>query len=63
MNGTEKILAVLKNSNEPMRPGDIAEKSGLDRKEVTKMLGDMKKEGKIISPERCFYSLPGCVRK
>ena len=58
MNATEKILAILKKSKEPMQPGDIAEKSGLDRKEVTKMLGDLKKEGKIISPNRCFYSLP-----
>lgn len=58
MDSSSKIISVLKKTKEPLRPGDIAEKSGLDNKEVTKILGDLKKEGKVISPKRCFYSLP-----
>jgi len=53
-----KIINILKKNKEPMRPGDIAEKSGIDSKEISKILGNLKKEGKIISPKRCFYSLP-----
>lgn len=58
MDNSAKIINVMKKTKEPMRPGDIAEKAGLDSKEVTKLLGDLKKEGKVISPKRCFYSLP-----
>jgi DNA-binding IclR family transcriptional regulator len=38
MDSSAKILSVMKKSKEPMRPGDIAEKSGIDAKEVTKIL-------------------------
>ena len=58
MDNSAKIISVMKKSKEPMRPGDIAEKTGLDNKEVTKLLGDLKKDGRVISPKRCFYSLP-----
>ncbi|HQO40766.1 MAG TPA: transcriptional regulator [Spirochaetota bacterium] len=58
MDSSAKIISVMKKAKEPMRPGDIAEKSGIDSKEVTKILGTLKKEGKIVSPKRCFYSLP-----
>lgn len=58
MDDSAKIIGVMKKAKEPMRPGDIAEKSGIDAKEVTKILGSLKKEGKVISPKRCFYSLP-----
>jgi DNA-binding MarR family transcriptional regulator len=52
----EAVLKVLEESPEPMRPGDIAQKAGLDKKEVDKAIKDLKKEEKIISPKRCFYS-------
>jgi hypothetical protein len=58
MDSSAKVLSVMKKSKEPLRPGEIAEKAGLDAKEVTKLLGDLKKDGKVISPKRCFYSLP-----
>ena len=58
MDDSAKILTVMKKNKEPMRPGDIADKAGLDSKDVTKLLGNLKKEGKVISPKRCFYSLP-----
>ncbi len=32
----EAVLKVLEDSPEPMRPGDIAQKAGIDKKEVDK---------------------------
>lgn len=58
MDSSAKIISVMKKAKEPMRPGDIADKAGIDSKEVSKILSDLKKEGKVISPKRCFYSLP-----
>jgi Mn-dependent DtxR family transcriptional regulator len=52
----DKILDLLKE-NEPLKGGEIAEKLGLDKKEVDKAIKKLKKEEKIISPKRCYYSV------
>ncbi|WP_317311241.1 HTH domain-containing protein [Clostridium thermobutyricum] len=53
----EKVLEVLNNSEEPLKGGQIAEVSGIDKKEIDKAIKELKKEEKIISPKRCFYSV------
>ncbi|WP_448375883.1 helix-turn-helix domain-containing protein [Fervidobacterium sp.] len=56
--GTDKkelVFKVLLESEQPMRPGDIAEKSGLSKEEVDKAIKQLKEEGKIESPKRCYY--------
>ncbi|MEG0998092.1 MAG: MarR family transcriptional regulator [Clostridiales bacterium] len=58
MENTEKILKALKDSGEPMRPGAIAEVTGLEKKDLDKAIKELKKEEKICSPKRCFYGLP-----
>jgi Mn-dependent DtxR family transcriptional regulator len=45
----------MKKAGKPVRPGEIAESLGMDSKELTKIINELKKEGKIISPKRCFY--------
>lgn len=52
----DKVLEVLNNSDEPLKGGQIAEASGIDKKEVDKAIKELKKEEKIISPKRCFYA-------
>lgn len=56
MDTTEKVLAVMRNQDEPLNAGKITELSGLDRKDVDKAMAQLKKEGKIISPKRCYWS-------
>lgn len=56
MEATEKVLEVLKFEG-PLRPGDIAEKAGMDKKEIDKAIKELKKEEKIFSPKRCFYDI------
>ena len=56
MEVTEKVLEVLKAEG-PLRPGTIAEKAGLDKKEIDKAIKELKKEEKIFSPKRCFYDI------
>jgi Mn-dependent DtxR family transcriptional regulator len=51
------ILNAMKRAGEPVRPGDVAKTTGLDPKEVTKIIGELKKSGKVTSPKRCFYAL------
>lgn len=57
MENTELIFKTLKDAGEPLRPGDIAEKAGLNKKDAEKAIKVLKQEEKIYSPKRCFYSV------
>jgi DNA-binding transcriptional regulator GbsR (MarR family) len=56
MNTEDQILETLKQSEKPMNAGQIVEKTGLDRKVVDKAMNNLKKEEKIVSPVRCFWT-------
>jgi len=56
MNTEDQVLETLKQSEKPMNAGQIVEKTGLDRKAVDKAMTNLKKEEKIISPIRCFWT-------
>jgi len=55
MDTKELVLKVLKESG-PLRPGEIAEKANIDKKEVDKAIKELKKEDLIESPKRCYYA-------
>jgi len=52
----EQVLNVMRTAGEPLNAGKIAELGGLDRKEVDKAMTQLKKEEKIVSPRRCYWS-------
>ncbi len=56
MDNNEKVLKVLTESAEPMRPADIAKAAGLEKADADKAIKALKAEDKIYSPKRCFYS-------
>ena len=51
------VLEAFKKLGKPVRPGDIQKETGLDKKEVSKIIKELKEEGKIIVPKRCYYAL------
>jgi hypothetical protein len=53
----ELVFKTLGASKDPLKAGDIAVKSGIDKSEVDKALKKLVKEEKIISPVRCFYAV------
>ncbi|MGQ9855951.1 MAG: MarR family transcriptional regulator [Fervidobacterium sp.] len=55
MDKKELVFKVLLESDKPLRPGDIAEKANLSKEDVDKAIKELKNEGKIESPKRCFY--------
>lgn len=57
MTDKDKVLEVFQNSNKPLRPGDIAKQTGIESKEVSKIIKDLREEGKVHSPKRCYYAL------
>ena len=52
----ELIIEALRKAGKPLRPADIAKATGLDKNEVSKLIKELKKEGKITSPKRCYYA-------
>jgi len=57
METKEKVLDTLKKADNPLKSGEIADMSGMDKKEVDKAIKVLKTEGLIESPKRCYYTV------
>ncbi|MEJ5315382.1 MAG: HTH domain-containing protein [Tenuifilum sp.] len=57
MDANEKVIQTLKSAGKPMKAGEIAEAAGVDKKEVEKAIKKLVAEGKLHSPQRCFYDI------
>jgi chromosome segregation and condensation protein ScpB len=55
METTEMILQTLKSAGKPLKSAEIAQYSGLDKKEVDHAIKKLKKEERIHSPKNCHY--------
>jgi len=55
----EKVLEILANAGQAMRPGDIVKQSGMEvwKKDIDKAIKELKLDEKIYSPKRCFYDI------
>ncbi|MDF2606770.1 MAG: MarR family transcriptional regulator [Bacillales bacterium] len=53
----EDVLAFFGKTEVPVSAGQVATETGVDRKEVDKIMAQLKKEEKIISPKRCYWEL------
>ncbi len=51
----EKVLQAMQAAGKPLEAGEIAEATGLEKKEVDKAMKLLKAEEKIVSPKRCFW--------
>ena len=57
MDHKDLLLKAMREAGEPLNAGRIAELSGLDRKEVDKIMKQLKAEGAIVSPVRCKWTV------
>ena len=57
METKEKVLNAMKEMGGPVRPGDIAEKTEIEKKELDKIIKVLRTEELIFSPKRCFYEI------
>ncbi len=55
MDSKESVYNIMKKTAKELRTGEIADLSGIDKKEVEKIIKLLDKEGKIFSPKRCFW--------
>ena len=49
------VLKTLKESDKPMKCGEVADKCGQDKAIVDKAIKALVKEDLVTSPVRCFY--------
>jgi len=56
MDDKEKVLEVMRSEGQPLNAGKIAELGALDRKVVDKAMAQLKKEERIVSPKRCYWT-------
>lgn len=56
MKPEEIVFQALQTSAEPLKAGDVATATKLDKKEVDKAMKTLKAEGRIVSPKRCFWT-------
>ena len=57
MEDKEKVLNAFKSFKEPVGAKDIAEKTGIPKDKVSKIISKLKKEDLIHSPIRCKYQI------
>lgn len=55
METVQQVLDTMKKAKKPLSAGQIAEISGIERKEVDKAMKTLKTEGKITSPKNCYW--------
>ncbi|MHC1704183.1 MAG: MarR family transcriptional regulator [Tenuifilaceae bacterium] len=57
METTDKVIKTLKDAGKPMKAGEIADASGIDKKDVEKAIKKLVADSKLHSPMRCFYDI------
>lgn len=57
MDSKENVLKVMAEIGDAVRSSYIAEKTGMDKKDLDKVIKVLKSEDKIFSPKRCFYQI------
>lgn len=57
MENNELIVNFFKAADKPVSAGQIATATGIDRKEVDKVMKQLKKEEAIVSPKACYWEI------
>ncbi|MDR1820114.1 MAG: MarR family transcriptional regulator [Methanobrevibacter sp.] len=57
MDNKEKVIKAFEKSEDPLNVSKVAEISGVEKKEVDKIMKELKKDETIISPKRCYWTL------
>ena len=52
-----KVMDSIRRAGIPVQPDDVARDTGLDMRQVFKIINELKRKGRITSPRRCYYTL------
>lgn len=51
----DQVLKAMQDAGKPVRPGDVAKALGIDSKDVSKAIKELRADGAVMSPKRCYY--------
>ena len=57
MDNKDKVIKAFKDSEEPLNATKVSEISGVEKKEVDKIMKELKKDETIYSPKRCYWTV------
>ncbi|MDW7649995.1 MAG: FaeA/PapI family transcriptional regulator [Bacillota bacterium] len=57
MDNYESVLDYFAKAEKPVKAGEVAAATGIDKKEVDKVMKTLKKEEKIVSPKACYWEI------
>ncbi|HPF21125.1 MAG TPA: MarR family transcriptional regulator [Syntrophomonas sp.] len=57
MENEKKVLVAFKKAGKALSAKEAAELSGVDKKEVDKIIKKMKEADQLESPKRCYYQI------
>jgi hypothetical protein len=57
MEAKEQVYTAMKKVGKELKTGEIAELTGLDKKETEKAVKVLAAEARIFSPRRCFWKV------
>ena len=57
MDVNKTLIDTLKKAGKALKSGELAEQSGLDKKDVDKAIKELKKQGLIGLPKNCYYAI------
>ena len=57
MDKKEQILKAFKNAGRALKAQEISDETGIEKKEVSKLIKVLKTEEKIYSPKNCYYDI------
>jgi predicted transcriptional regulator len=57
MSNKDKVIEAFRNSEDQLNATKVSEISGVEKKEVDKIMKELKKDETIVSPKRCYWIL------
>lgn len=57
MENYDAVLGFFAKSDKPVRAGEVVKGTGLEKKDVDKVMKVLKKEEKIVSPKACYWEI------
>lgn len=57
MENYDVVLDFFAKAEKPVKAGEVVTGTGIEKKEVDKVMKQLKKEEKIVSPKACFWEI------
>jgi hypothetical protein len=57
MGTSEIVFASMQKAGKALKTGEVADLTGLEKKEVEKAIKQLSTAGKVFSPVRCFWQV------